>query len=87
MAPLAARRLAEQVGLGQRILAIGLLCATQALDLRRPAGARDATTARSRAGARRVAVRRPGAPYPADLEPLVELVRSGALADALGAHP
>jgi histidine ammonia-lyase len=82
MAPLAARRLAEQVGLGERILAIGLLCAAQALDLRRPP-ALAATTARVRAGVReRIPFAGAGDPYPADLEPLVELIRSGTLVEA-----
>jgi histidine ammonia-lyase len=83
MAPLAARRLAEQVGLGERILAIGLLCSAQALDLRRPP-ALATTVAHVHALVReRVGFAGPGDPYPSDLDPLVELIRSGALADAL----
>jgi len=83
MAPLAARRLAEQVGLGERILAIGLLCSAQALDLRRPPALAAATAHIHDLVRERVAFAGPGDPYPADLDPLVELVRSGALADAL----
>jgi histidine ammonia-lyase len=80
MAPLAARRLAEQVAIGERIVAISLLCSAQALDLRRPP-ALGAVTGRVRALVReRVPFAGPGVPYPSDLEPLVELVRSGALA-------
>jgi len=83
MAPLGARRLAEQVELGQRILAIGLLCATQALDLRAPP-ALGAVTGLAHARVRAlVPFAGAGAPYPSDLEPLVALVRSGALAQAL----
>ena len=37
-APLAARRLAEQIGLGLRIAAIELLCAAEAIDIRRARG-------------------------------------------------
>jgi histidine ammonia-lyase len=87
MAPLAARRLAEQIELAHRILAIGLLCSAQALDLRSPP-ALGAVTARAREDVRSlvpfVAAR---TPYPADLEPLVGLVRRGALADRLAAVP
>lgn len=83
MAPLAARRLAEQVGLGERLLAIGLLCSSQAIDLRRPPARAGATAAVHALVRERIAFAGPDAPYPADLDPLVELVRSGALVDAL----
>jgi histidine ammonia-lyase len=83
MAPLAARRLAEQVGLGEHILAIGLLCSTQALDLRRPPVLASATAHVHALVRERIAFAGPGEAYPADLEPLVELVRAGALAAAL----
>ncbi len=87
MAPLAARRLAEQVELGHRILAVCLLCAAQALDLRSPT-ALGAASSRARAQVRAlIPFAGPGTPYPADLEPLTELVRSGALAGALPAGP
>ncbi len=82
MAPLAARRLAEQIELTQRILAISLLTSTQALDVRGPAPL-GAVTRRVRAQVReRVAFVGPDN-YPVDLEPLVELVRSAALAREL----
>ena len=81
MAPLAGRRLAEQVSLGHRIVAIELLCAAQALELR---GSTPLGTLTSRT-LRRVRERIPflgtDTPYPADLEPLVALVASGELAD------
>jgi histidine ammonia-lyase len=83
MAPLAARRLAEQLELAYRILAIELLCAAQALDLRRPPRL-GAVSARARALVRELVPFADAAtPYPADLEPLVDLVRSGALAELL----
>jgi histidine ammonia-lyase len=82
MAPLAARRLAEQIELTHRILAISLLTSTQALDLRQP-GRLGTITGRVRAQVReRVAFVGPDN-YPVDLEPIVELVRTAALADAL----
>jgi len=85
MAPLAARRLAEQVGLGHRILAVCLLCAAQALDLRRPARL-GVVTARAHAGIRRlVPFVGAGTPYPSDLEPLTRWVGAPALADVLRA--
>ncbi|HEY2937244.1 MAG TPA: aromatic amino acid ammonia-lyase [Gaiellaceae bacterium] len=79
MAPLAARRLAEMVSLGARTVAIELLVAAQAIDLRgsRPLGA---GTARAHALVReRAPFTGEGEALPQDLEPLVELVRSGAL--------
>jgi histidine ammonia-lyase len=78
MAPLAARRLAEQVGLGARLVALELLVAAQACDLRRePLGE---GTARAHAAIREVAAFvGEGDPLP-DLEPLVELVARGNLA-------
>lgn len=80
MAPLAARRLAEQVSLGRRVVAIELECAAQAVELR-DAGPLGASTRRALelvrsevdfAGADR--------PYPSDLEGLVALIASGAFA-------
>jgi histidine ammonia-lyase len=80
MAPLAARRLAEQTALGHRIAAIELLCAAQALELR--ASQRlGALTQRAFALVRELTpFAGSGVPYPSDLEPLVALVRSGAIA-------
>jgi histidine ammonia-lyase len=90
MAPLAARRLAEQVELGHRILAIGLLCAAQAVDLRRPPRL-GAVSAQALALVRSlVPFAGASTPYPAELEPLADLVRCGGLSErllaALGAN-
>jgi histidine ammonia-lyase len=77
MAPLAARRLAEMVELGERIVAIELVVAAQAVELRRPANL-GAGTGRVLARVReRVPFTSAGTTLPADLEPVRELVRSG----------
>ena len=78
MAPLAARRLAEMVSLGERIVTIELLVACQAIDLR---GHRLGTgTRRAHELVRaRVPFKREEDPIPASIEPLRELVRSGEL--------
>jgi histidine ammonia-lyase len=80
MAPLAARRLAEMVDLGARVVAIELTIAAQAVDLRgRPA--LGAGTGRAYALVReRVPFTDEGETVPPDLEPVVDLVRSGRLA-------
>jgi histidine ammonia-lyase len=77
MAPLGARRLAEMVDLGARVAAVELTIAAQAIDLRgRPT--LGAGTARAYAHVRElVPFTDAGETVPADLEPLVELVRSG----------
>ncbi len=78
MAPLAARRLAEMVGLGERIVAIELTVGAQATDLR---GLR-----RGRGTEAAVAVVRGVIPFldvddsVPEIEPLVELVGQGAFA-------
>ena len=79
LAPLAARRLADQVALGARAVAIELVIAAQAIDLRgrHPlgAGTRPAyERVRELAG-----FTGEGQALPADLEPVVQLVRSGRL--------
>ena len=79
MAPLGARRLAEMAGLGARVAAIELTIAAQAVDLRgQPA--LGAGTARAYELVReRVSFTDAGETVPPDLEPVVELVRSGLL--------
>jgi histidine ammonia-lyase len=78
MAPLAARRLAEMVELGTRIVAIELMLAAQACDLR--GTVLGAGTARAHALVRSVApFMREGDLLP-EVEPLVEHVRTGRIA-------
>jgi histidine ammonia-lyase len=82
LAPLAARRLGDMVELGERLAAIGLVVAAQAIDLR---GAR--TLGRgTRVAYGRIRARVPqtarSEPPPQDLEPVVGLVREGLLVEA-----
>lgn len=80
MAPLAARRLAEQVELGERIATIELLVAAQAVDLREGAKL-GAGTARAHELVReRISFSGRGDPIPGDLEGLREAVRDGVFA-------
>ncbi|HKP19206.1 MAG TPA: aromatic amino acid ammonia-lyase [Gaiellaceae bacterium] len=79
LAPLGARRLAEQVELGARAVAIELVIAAQAIDLRglQPLGA---GTRPVYAHVREQAsFTGEGEALPQDLEPLVQLLRSGGL--------
>ena len=79
LAPLSARRLAEMVELGQRVAAIELVVAAQAIDLReRPQLGRATSVAYARVRELVSATGR-GEPPPQDLEPVRELVRSGEL--------
>jgi histidine ammonia-lyase len=79
MAPLAARRVAEMVELGERIVAIELVVAAQAVDLRRPAALGVGTKRAYDRVRERVQFTGAGEALPPDLEPVRELVRSGAL--------
>jgi histidine ammonia-lyase len=82
MAPLGARRLADLCELGCRIVAIELVVAAQAVDLRGSTplgGGTGPTHARIREF---VAPLAEGAPIPLDLEPVVELVRSGVIGES-----
>jgi histidine ammonia-lyase len=79
MAPLAGRRLAEMVELGERLVAVELVVAAQAVDLRRPAALGEGTRRAYDAVRERVPFTGPGEALPADLEPVRELVRSGGL--------
>ena len=79
MAPLAARRLAEMVGLGEQIVAIELTLAAQAVDLRKPPRL-GAGTSRAHELVRSVVpFMGQGDSIPADLEPVRNLIRSGTL--------
>lgn len=80
MAPVAARRLADQADLGLSIVVNELVCAAQAIDLRARADALGAGTRAAYALVRRhVAFIGPGEPPPADLTALVADVAAGAL--------
>jgi len=79
LAPLAARRLAQMVELGERLAAIELVVAAQAIDLR---GRPQLGAATSRAYAAVRSVIPPtgkGDPPPQELEPVRHLVRHGAI--------
>ncbi|MDP9261261.1 MAG: aromatic amino acid lyase, partial [Actinomycetota bacterium] len=77
LAPLSARRLAEMVELGERVAAIELVVAAQAIDLRgRPKLGRATGAAYARVRELVPATGR-GEPPPQNLEPVRELVRSG----------
>jgi histidine ammonia-lyase len=78
MAPLSARRVAEMVALGERIVAVELLVACQAVDLR--GHKLGEGTQRAYALVREcMPFKTEADPIPASLEPLCELVRSGLL--------
>jgi histidine ammonia-lyase len=84
MAPLSARRLADMVQLSARVIAIELVVAAQAIDLRRatqgvigPLG--DGTDRAYRLVRELVPFTQADGTLPADLEPVVDLVRRGDL--------
>jgi histidine ammonia-lyase len=79
MAPLAARRLAGMVALGERIVAIELVLAAQAVDLRPAFPLGTGTEAAYAAVRELVPFMAEDAPIPQDLEPVVALVRDQAL--------
>jgi histidine ammonia-lyase len=78
MAPLGARRLAEMVGLGERLAAIGLTIAAQALDLRDPPAMGTGTKRALELVRERVPFMGEGDPLPADLDPVRDLIVSGS---------
>lgn len=78
MAPLAARRLAEMVDLGERLAAIGFTIGAQALELRDPPATGAGTKHAFGLVRERVPFMGEGDPLPADLDPVRDLVRSGA---------
>jgi histidine ammonia-lyase len=80
LAPLAARRTAEMVALGEGVVAIELVVSAQAVDLRRPPTLGAGTRRAHEAVRRVVTFTGAGEALPADLEPVRELVRSGQLA-------
>jgi histidine ammonia-lyase len=88
MAPLGARRTAEQVALGEHLAAVGLVISTQALELRHGLGAPALSpplAAALRAVRTHVPYLGPGETVTPDLEPLVAALRAGALATSASA--
>jgi histidine ammonia-lyase len=77
MAPLSARRLAEMVELGERIVAIELVVAAQAVELRAPEAMGSGTRRAVELVRERVPFVGPGETLAPDLEPVRELVRAG----------
>jgi histidine ammonia-lyase len=84
MAPLAARRLSEMVELGERVVAIELVVAAQAVDLRKPAALGASTRSARELVRERIPFMGEGDPLPADVEPIRDLIREGALSDMPG---
>jgi histidine ammonia-lyase len=78
LAPLGARRLAEMVELGERVATIELVVAAQAIDLRGRPQLGVATGALYRKVRELIPATARGEPPPQDVEPVVQLVRSGA---------
>ena len=82
MAPLAARRLAEMVDLGERLVAIELVIACQALDLRAPERKGSGSGRAYELVREIVPFMGEGDSLPADLDPVRELIRSGTFTPA-----
>src|SRR6516225_837998 len=82
MAPLSARRLADMVALCARVVAIELVVAAQAIDLRAPGELGLGTGRAYRMIRELVPFTQADGTLPADLEPLVELVARGTLTSA-----
>ena len=80
MAPLAARRLAEMVGLGESLVAIELVIAAQAVDLRAPPALGAGTRRAYELVRELVPFMDEGDALTPDLDPVRDLVRSGAVA-------
>jgi len=78
--PLSARRLAEQVDAGEAIVAIELVVAAQAVDLRGSSPLGRGTARAHRRLREVVPVLRAGGTPPVDVEPVIELLRDGPLA-------
>ena len=87
LAPLGARRLAEMVELGERLAAIELVVAAQAIDLRGRPQLGAATGALYRKVRELIPATGRGEPPPQDLEPVVELVKAGSDPAKAGSDP
>ena len=83
MAPLASRRLAEMVALGESVVAIELVIAAQAVDLRRPARLGKGTKAAHARIREIVPFLAEGETLLPDLEQVRELIRRGALSGSV----
>ena len=81
MAPLSGRRLNEMVDLGCRLVAIELVVAARAVDIRAGVRLGVGTGAAHRMVRDRIPATPHGEPVPASLEPLIELVRSGVIGE------
>jgi histidine ammonia-lyase len=79
MAPLSARRLADMVQLCTRVIAIELVVAAQAVDLRQTHALGAGTARAYRIVRELVPFMPPEGPLPDDLEPLVELIGRGEI--------
>ena len=79
LAPLAARRLAEMVELGERIVGIELVVAAQAVELRDQPALGAGTRRALELVRERIPFTAAGETLPPDLEPMRDLVRSGLL--------
>ncbi|MGH9302840.1 MAG: aromatic amino acid lyase [Acidimicrobiales bacterium] len=79
MAPLSARRLADMLDLTARVVAIELVVACQAVDLRQARPLGTGTTHAYLAVRELVPFTATDSAFPADLEPVVELVKSGGI--------
>jgi histidine ammonia-lyase len=82
MAPLSARRLADMIALSARVVAIELVVAAQAIDLRAPGQLGLGTGRAHRMIRELVPFTQADGTLPADLEPLVELITMGTLTPA-----
>ena len=80
MAPLSARRLADMIELSVRVVAIEMVVAAQAVDLRETGQLGQGTRRAYRMIRELVPFTGAGETLPADLEPVVELVARGELA-------
>jgi histidine ammonia-lyase len=87
MAPLAARRVAEMVALGERIVATELVVAAQAIDLRRIPRLGRGTQLLYELVRQQVAGTGEGEAPPRDIEGVRELVRSGTLSSLADPAP
>jgi histidine ammonia-lyase len=87
MAPLAARRVAEMVALGERVLASELVVAAQAIDLRKPPRLGQGTQRLYDLVREHVGFTGEGEPPPRDIEGIHGVVRSGVMSSLSNPAP